>query len=334
MICYIQINSTNKAKNDIDRLMRDALYKDLAIKGIGSGKVETFCRKLFSVANLLIKLKRNDVLIIQYPFKKFYTTYCRIAKLKHARTITLIHDLGTFRRKKLSAKEEISRLNRSDYIIAHNEKMKMWLTENGCKCRIGCLKIFDYLSDYQNQNEDHHRPYNRIAYAGGLYKRKNAFLYDAGKAIEGCVLDLYGKGDLDTNLMGENIKVHGRIDPDSFIENVDDDWGLIWDGDTMNGCNGTWGNYLRYNNPHKTSFYLRAGLPVIVWKESAMAPFILEHNIGIAVDSLNEIPSVIKDLTEDEYTQKLDNTQRIKTQLQEGAYLYKALKDAMHTLNS
>ena len=328
MNCFVQINSTNKAKNDIDTLMSQMGFKDLAVHGLGKGKIEVFFRKLFSAFNLLFTLNEGDILLMQYPFKKFFDLYCIIAHWKKAETVTLIHDLGTFRRKKLSASKEIKRLNHSDHIIAHNGAMKEWLEQNGTMSPICCLDIFDYLSDTEPQVHEHHSPHTNIAYAGGLYARKNSFLYDAGKALNGCKLNIYGRGDLDETRFNDNVVCHGRIASDQFIGTVNDDWGLVWDGDTVNGCGGTWGNYLRYNNPHKTSFYLRAGLPVIVWKQSAMAPFITSNKLGIAVESLTEIPSIVSTMTESDYKTIKANVTEMKEKLQSGYFFKKAWEAA------
>lgn len=46
------------------------------------------------------------------------------------------------------------------------------------------------------------------------------------------------------------------------------------------------------------SMYLAANLPVIVWGKSAMAEYVKLYNIGICIDSLNEIPNKIMSLTD------------------------------------
>ena len=147
MNCYIKIDSTNKAKQDIDTLMAGMGFRNIAVKGVGGRKAETFMRKVFSLVHSLFVLKRGDVLVMQYPYKKFYALQCRAAHLKGAHTITLIHDLGTFRRRKLTAPQEMRRLSHTDYIIAHNDRMKQWLVEHGRDgSTVGTLGIFDYLS--------------------------------------------------------------------------------------------------------------------------------------------------------------------------------------------
>lgn len=331
---YIGMDSVNTAKRHVDELMSRMGFCDVAVK-VGKGKVATFFRKLFSMVNLAVKLTSNDVLIIQYPFKKFYVIQCRIAHWKGAKIITLIHDLGTFRRRKLTAEKEIKRLSHTDVIIVHNQRMNDWLVEHGCKLPLVNLDIFDYLSDdqpTQTTYAPHEKP--TIVFAGGISRRKTSFIYELDSALSGCHLDLYGSG-LEPNVekTWENISYHGRIGSDEFIRTVKADWGLVWDGDTIDGCSGIWGSYLRINNPHKTSFYLRAGLPVIVWKESAMAPFITSNKLGIAVNSLNELPEKLKAITSDEYALYKDAAMAMKENLNKGFYFKKAYEQAAQKLD-
>lgn len=344
MNCFISINSKNKAKRDIDALMREMGYKNLAIKGVGKGHVETFIRKSLSMINLLLRLHKSDILIIQYPFKKFYTLQCRIAHLKGAKVITLIHDLGSFRRRKLTVEQEIHCLSHTDYIIAHNPKMKEWIMEQATKFlphkesrdffenKIGCLNIFDYLSEVEPHLHSGSPHHNHITYAGGLGVRKNSFLYQAGQAMPSCLINLYGSGNLNPAHFAPNIRYHGHIESDDFIRQAQGNWGLVWDGDSIEACSGIWGTYLKYNNPHKTSFYIRAGLPVIVWKESAMAPFVESEGVGLSVKSLREVEERIAAVSNEQYQQICANVLRMSRQLNEGYYFHKAINDALHTI--
>ena len=345
MNCYIQINSKNKAKQDIDTLMAKMGYRNIAVRGVGGKKVETFVRKVLSLVYSLFALKKGDVLVMQYPYKKFYAVQCMVAHLKGARTVTLIHDLGTFRRRKLTAPQEMRRLSHTDYIIAHNGRMKHWLLEHAAEhlsnlrtpinneSNIGELGIFDYLSECVEPSDNIAVPNSdKIIYAGGLGERKNAFLYEASDAIEGCTMDLYGSGNLDYSRFGKNIHHHGRIGSDDFIRDVKGGWGLVWDGDSCDGCGGIWGEYLKLNNPHKCSFYLRAGLPVIVWSESAMAEFVLKNKIGIAVERLSDIPQTLQAISAEEQAQIAANVTQMQRRLNEGHYFSEAIKVALETI--
>ena len=75
-------------------------------------------------------------------------------------------------------------------------------------------------------------------------------------------------------------------------------------------CTGVYGEYLRINNPHKTSLYLASEIPVIIWKEAALAKFIVDNKCGIAVDSLEDIKQALQDLSEEEYNEMKNNAKR------------------------
>ena len=160
---YIQIKSRNKAKNDIDSLMKKNGFVNVAVNINQKGKVRKFLYKLLSVLKLYWTLQKDDTLVIQYPFKKFYELQCNIAHKKGAKVVTLIHDLGTFRRHKLTATQEIKRLSHSDFIIAHNPSMIQWLKNHGCKQHLISLDIL-IIWLIQNQKMLIHNPHMYILY--------------------------------------------------------------------------------------------------------------------------------------------------------------------------
>lgn len=328
---YIGLYSPNKAKRDIDTIMQGMGFTAIAIPMNETNSLTRFIKKLLCVLKTLFVLHKGDLLLIQYPFKKYYHTLCLFAHIRGAKTVTLIHDLGTFRRRKLTAQQEIRRLKDTDCIIAHNEKMEAWLKEHGSKIPTCSLHIFDYLSSAEPSISDESKTdFRNIVYAGGIHRRKNAFIYQADQVIAPCHLHLYGPGEVSEEEQKEwkNITYHGLMDSDAFIASVQADWGLVWDGDTTDGCSGIWGSYLRLNNPHKTSFYLRAGIPVIVWEESAMAPFITSHRLGIAVSSLQKLPERLNTITPQEYATFKQAVLAIKKQLNEGHFFKDALRRA------
>ena len=84
--------------------------------------------------------------MLQYPLKKYYEVVCDMAHARGAKVVTLVHDLGCFRRKALTVEREIRRLNHSDVVIALNDSMKAWLEERGCRAKLFSLGVWDYLS--------------------------------------------------------------------------------------------------------------------------------------------------------------------------------------------
>lgn len=327
--CYIEIHSTNKAKNDIDILMNRAGYRNIGSSKRPSGKIGKFFIKLGIMLKIPFCLHKNEVLLIQYPFKKYYPYLCRIAHFRKCKVVTLIHDLGSFRRQKLTVSQEIKKLSHSDYIIVHNPSMKRWLEEQGCQVPMGCLEIFDYLSETKAVDHCPATSVPKVIYAGGLGPRKNAFLYQLDDHISSYELHVYGKG-LDEKVAQnwKHIVYKGFMPSDELISTNRGHFGLVWDGDSISACDGNWGEYLQYNNPHKTSFYIRCHLPVIIWNKAALAPFIRENKIGICVDSLEELNQRFSSMKEEEYAEIRKNIIAMSDRLSEGYYFYKAMQAA------
>lgn len=163
--------------------------------------------------------------------------------------------------------------------------------------------------------------------------RKNTFLVHFPQYINSFDLALYGNGN---NLHGidslPHISYHGFIKSDELIASVQADFGLVWDGESLDGCTGSWGEYLKYNNPHKTSLYIRCGLPIIIWKGAALAQFIEQEQIGICITSLTELDSILSMLTEDEYRKMKQNVLHLSEKLSKGYYFKQAVNKALKIL--
>lgn len=300
--CYANLTTAgNKAKTDVERIMTEEGFYNAGLpQRIGGGKFNTFFYNLRSILRAMVNMRRGDILWLQYPVKKYYTTLCRYARFRGVRTVTLIHDLGSCRRKKLTPDKEVKRLSRSDHVIASNKAMGDRLREMGYAGSPDALGLWDYLTDASPRRLPRRpgRELPRVAYAGGLSRRKNAFIYKWPEVIEGYAIHLYGRG-FHPELMADSTAFtdHGFVPAEQFLRTVDCDFGLVWDGDSTETCSGDFGEYLAVNTPHKLSMYLRAGIPVIVWSRSAMAPFVIREGVGFVVDSLAQIPARLHSLS-------------------------------------
>ena len=339
-ICFITRNykdtnsAGNKAKTDMENILISLGATNLGLqRTFYKSHIIAFFLNLCGIIKASLLLSPNDRLVLQYPLKKYYTWICRIAHLRNAKVITLVHDLGSFRRRKLTIPQEIKRLSNTDYIIALNSSMKKWLEEHGCQQSIGTLDIWDYLSNQISQSQHQKETKYRIIYAGTLNLRKNTFLVHFPQYINSFDLALYGNGN---NLHGidslPHISYHGFIKSDELISSVQADFGLVWDGESLDGCTGSWGEYLKYNNPHKTSLYIRCGLPIIIWKGAALAQFIEQEQIGICITSLTELDSILSMLTEDEYRKMKQNVLHLSEKLSKGYYFKQAVNKALKIL--
>lgn len=343
-ICYISrnyrgINSAGKkARIDYEDFVcsmgginigiRRTLYKSMII---------TFFLNIIGVVKALLSLRKSDYLFLQYPIKKYFKLICRVAKMKGAKTIVFIHDLGYFRRKKLSVEEEIKLLNNADYIIAANESMKKQLVNQGVVSQMGELGIHDFKVQTTPRilNKDFNPNDAIVAYAGVIAPRKNKFLPLLCKEVLSYSLAIYGDKDgLLSFIDNPKILNKGYTPADVFIRDVDADFGLVWDGDSMDGCSGNFGEYLKYNSPHKVSFYLSAALPIIIWNKAALASEVQKEGIGILIDSLSEIPQKINSISPEEYNRLKNNVLRIREEITSGSHIREALTTAIKTLSS
>ncbi len=332
-LCYISRNyramdkAGNKAKTDNEETLKQMGAINLGLRRTEyNNKVVTFFLDLIGVVRSCFAMHRGDVILLQYPVKKYFSFICHVAHLRGARTVALIHDLGSMRRKKLTVKHELSRLMNSDAVIASNDVMKGWLRDHGFTKPLGSLGLFDYRSKSCRTTEppSHLRPV--LIYAGALNTRKNTFLLKIGDTISNYDLHVFGNREGLPGLKDSvHMKVYDFMAAEDFIDHVDGDFGLVWDGDSLDTCSGNFGEYLRWNSPHKVSFCLRAGLPVVVWKQAAVAPIIKNNGIGLCIDTLSELNSLLPQITPEQMQAMRRNVKIISDKLKDGQFLKQAM---------
>ncbi|MBR3399956.1 MAG: galactofuranosyltransferase [Prevotella sp.] len=339
-LCYLSKNypstdgSGNKAKTDNEDTLALMGAVNIANKRTGHrNKIAAFFVDLAGIARYVCSVRKGDRIVLQYPHKKYFSFICRIARWRGAKTITLIHDLGSFRRKRLTVEKEIRRLMNTDYVIASNEVMRQWLIDYGFRKPTGSLGLFDYRSNNESKEKRNEEGTVRIVYAGALSIRKNAFMLEMAKSTLPYQLHVFGNRD-GLPQMQDNPQVifHGFLPADDFISNVDADFGLVWDGDSTESCTGNFGEYLRYNSPHKVSFYLRAGLPIIVWRQAAVAPIIEREDVGFCIDSIEQLQELLPSLKRERIETMRRNVRELSNRLKNGAFLKAAVESAISEL--
>ena len=109
MKCYISknyrhiTNAGDKAKTDIEAVMDSLGYRNAGLpQSRETNSVKAYFITLASMLRGVSRLRRGDTLVLQYPLKKYYDFVVRQAVRKGVRVVTVIHDLGSFRRKKLT----------------------------------------------------------------------------------------------------------------------------------------------------------------------------------------------------------------------------------------
>ncbi|MBO9571455.1 MAG: hypothetical protein J7497_04510, partial [Chitinophagaceae bacterium] len=117
----------------------------------------------------------------------------------------------------------------------------------------------------------------------------------------------------------------GVFSPDQPDLNENYHFGLVWEGKSLDACTGDLGEYMRYNNPHKFSLYLALGLPVIVWKDAAIAEFVKKHNIGFAISGFDDLENLISNISNEQYSEYVKNVEGVSDKIRKGYYLDKAI---------
>ncbi|MCM1373074.1 MAG: galactofuranosyltransferase [Bacteroides sp.] len=331
----------SKARMDIEDIMAQMKMRSIGIQhhGVSRNRIRHFIVTLMSIVRILLKINEGDILIVQYPVK-YYSIICNIVHSKKARIIAFIHDLDCFRLKRHSVQQEIRMMNDADALICCNRTICQWLCRNGFvghnKMSITVpMHIFDFLSDAKCIDRKQSEITNRIVYAGQLTRRKNSFLYSFGNHIHNFCVNVYGNGfDLSKATAATKFDTKGFMLPSQLISCAEGDFGLVWDGDSIDSCNGDWGEYLAMNTPHKISLYIRCGLPIIIWDKAAMAQFVEENEIGICIGSLRDINRIYSNLTQEKYNHMCDNVQRVNLSISQGAYFRAAVTEAISRLET
>lgn len=86
---------------------------------------------------------------------------------------------------------------------------------------------------------------------------------------------------------------------------------------------------MRYNNPHKVSLYLSLGIPVIIWREAALADFIIREGVGITIDNLENIDELLLQVSEQEYKDMKQKAIKISKKIRNGDFTRYVVKKVL-----
>lgn len=338
MICLLNLNiwnknesfnASNKAIIDVTKTFELQNYKILAVnyrklklpfinKGIPFTSKINFYIQLFLIA---LKINKKDTIYIQYQIdNEVYDAVLQICKLRKCKISFIIHDVYSIRYKN-NTKHEVKRLNQADVLLVHTDSMKERLKAEGVTIPMENFNLFDYYTDDECLTIDELLKIKKtIGFAGNL--QKSIFLHELinSNIPNNIEYYLYGK-HFDLNLSKqEQVKYIGAFYPNK-TKFLKAGWGLVWDGNTMDDCTGCLGEYLKINSPHKLSLYLACGIPAIVWKKSSLAQWIEDKHLGISINSLQEIPTIIDSISDSEYKNICKQVRLTSKKLRNGIFL-------------
>ena len=316
-----------KARTDLRHILTQIGYDSyFCYKRYFRKNILNYIPALCRLALLLLKTRAYEFLVIQYPFYTNPWFNWIFFHLFPKRAVVVIHDLNSLRYGlgKHAVRREVKLLNRFKKAVVHTEAMRNWLLQQNARFHMGVLGMFDYLlpgTPAAPAWDPSQKPV--VVFAGNL--SKSPFLLDLAK-MDGCGMNLvcYGPGP------SEELKrtgcCRGALPSDRLPFYMNGQYGLVWDGSSAVSCAGAEGGYLRYNSPHKFSLYLAAGIPVIVWDQSAMADLVRREGIGLTVSSLEELPKTLSAVSAAQYQQMAAACRRLQPELIQGKFFKKTLK--------
>lgn len=215
---------------------------------------------------------------------------------------------------------ELSILKKFDGLIVHSVPMMNWLKSNGIISPMVVLGPFDYLNCQPMLDVFSYE--KSIVYAGNLLKA--SFLTNLNIRTKIFVL-----GPHPSNRYPKNVVYLGEYPSKNITNHLRGSFGLVWDSDSFDKGRSTYEEYNKYNCPYKLSMYLSSGLPIIVWKESALASFVRKNNIGLVLSSLTEIDKSLSSISENQYMSMVNNAQIIGNKIRNGEFIMVALKNIL-----
>lgn len=254
--------------------------------------------------NLLIFslcIPRCAKLFVRYPLTNIFWIFVPILRFKQVRITLLVHDVESYRATGIMDPKETKKLNCATHLVLPSKAMEDLLRSTGLKVQnIHYHHLWLYLLplDYKMGTLPALRKPIQVIFAGNL--SKSAFLYHFPRLQNSTYcIRLYGGGYSPDMALDGFVSYYGSFRPNTPL--IEGDWGIVWDGNSLDACAGEAGEYLRISAPHKLSLYLSVGIPVIVWKEAAIAEFVVANHLGIAVSNLYEVEARLKEMSEDEY---------------------------------
>lgn len=273
------------------------------------------------ISEWLTPIMPNDLVVHQFPTymsAQFEQHFVAALKSRQAHCALVIHDIEPLRLNKL-APWEFDVLNQYETIVVHSDAMAQRLREAGVTSNMINQIFFDYLGDPVSPASFS----RQINFSGTFQKSPWLTTYtDVPITLFGAKPKKWQAIDFP-----ENIAYQGNFDPDDILNQLHTGFGLIWDNDFDDK---TYQSYTQYNAPHKASLYLRAGLPLIAWSQSAIGQLITTYDLGLVIDDLSELAAQIRHVTPAQYRTWQAHGAVIADNLRHGVYTKTSLNALAH----
>ncbi|MDF7637637.1 sugar transferase [Leuconostocaceae bacterium ESL0958] len=300
-----------KAKADLADIAVSVGWQELALARYNDQRFEDSVRAA-KIEEWLAPVQAGDIVLHQFPTYMsgtFELAFAQAVQAKQARFALLTHDFEPLRVQRTDPFEWQLAAN-ADLLIGHSPAMARAFQTAGVETPTVTMTLFDYLGPIPTQSPAF-RPV--VNYAGTWQKAPWLQSY------QGPPLALFGNRPKKWRDVALPATVHwqGAFDPLAITNAFQAGYGLVWDADFDQRY---YQSYTKVNAPHKASLYLKAGLPLIVWSQSALAALVQQEQLGLVINSLADLPEAVQAVNETNYQSFQANAQAFQKKISQGAY--------------
>lgn len=317
-----------KARRDVQQIAAEAGYAMRCLPAIKPAdrwwqRIPPLGKLLLAWCRMFFQLRHGDLLLVQYPLypqrdARLTRAALHMLQWKGAKTAAFVHDLDSLCHVRDAAARwsDQELLLSFDHLIVQNARMADYLLGQGARAD---ALINGQLRDYVTDAPLPERSLEMsVCVAGDLSRKRSRYLHELPRTR--LQWHLYGTGWKGKAGRGD-ITWHGEE-----MTALSGAFGLVWDGASPRVISGAQGAYMMLTSPLAMSRYLANGLPVIVWKWSAMAAFVRENGLGLVVDAIDAIPAAIGALNPQEYAAMAASARQWGEKLRRGELTRAALK--------
>lgn len=265
----------------------------------------------------------DDIVIFQYPSwngpdydRKFVD---KVRMYHGTKLIIFVQDLQKllFNSDEHILMTEIATLNMADLLILPTKKMYQYMLQHGLRKDMPILfqKIWEapgfpqYTEHMNLKRFCFTGNYERFPFLKDYYGVTPIEQFDGQKPEREDDAHFQWKGFLQHDKMLRELSRGG--------------YGLVWSDREY------FDNYYSLNQPHKLGFNLAAGIPVIIRAGCENADFVKQHDLGYAVESLEEADILVQQTSDETYMKMINNIKKIQVMLLKGMYTKKVLLDSV-----
>ncbi|RYZ62741.1 MAG: hypothetical protein EOO14_01360 [Chitinophagaceae bacterium] len=275
------------------------------------------------LSKLLFVLPAKASIVFQWPLHaRIHVWLVKLLKLLRPsiQLICFLTDINGLKDNDLHTLQNERKLfGQLKWFIVHNNAMETWLLQQQPFAKVALLGFFDYTAAPNSSDRSKSKG---VAFAG--YLGKSLFIKDLDK-LPGITFLLYGSTETFLLHRSHNVHYKGVQSPEDLPGVIEGAFGLLWDGDSIDGLEGVFGNYNRFISPHKLSLYILAGLPVIAHSDAGAASLVRNFNIGFTVNALTELEATIEAISDEEYQEMRRNCLQLAAVISKGRCLLNAL---------